>query len=445
MDELQALTYFSSLNNISRKLVQPEILLVKHLGNTWSEYSHEQQEKLFDDLSVPHSSRFENSVADDVFGLQSCWPTLKLPSGEKIIVDENDIWTWRDEHSGPFSWKSKSQQDLTLLDLEGDNLTKSHGKTQRPSESEEPASPTSPIPRPKFFPNHDSWTRAVLEDFSANCQEVIESPVYAIAAAFPAAESPSEEVNPAFEGSVEDLSPSASPEHDGTPQPPENRSRSETGTPDPETLSETQQPALIKKDADMTPPPKKLSHPVLGKKEGKMLGGGKLAIDSSQQLLIVHNREEEGSAFTNPAMEVEWSNFVGQSSTDPDDADSLHSSDTATDKATPEHTSLPPENQVVAPSAVNEPPPMVMDRGGGGGGVRAGEDSVESTPDHTTQLLKPVPEAVVRKEAEKEEVVYVVDEGSGDFSVSSKLVAAPEENADDSDILRSGFDFLDNW
>ncbi|KAJ8308609.1 hypothetical protein KUTeg_013483 [Tegillarca granosa] len=34
------------------------------------------------------------------------------------------FWTWQDEHSAPFSWKSKSQQDLTLLDLEPEQMAK---------------------------------------------------------------------------------------------------------------------------------------------------------------------------------------------------------------------------------------------------------------------------------------------------------------------------------
>ncbi|XP_076464902.1 uncharacterized protein LOC143296730 [Babylonia areolata] len=430
MDGVEVLAYLSSLNHITRKIAQPQTLLVKYIGNKWPEYSPEQQEELFDDLCVPNSARFDlPSVADDDSGLPSCWPTLKLPSGEKIIVDENDIWTWRDEHSGPFSWKSKSQQDLTLLDLESDNLTKSHAK-HKSSETEEPSSLTLPTSRPLFLPNQGSWTQAVLDDFTTNCQEEIESAVYTVAAAFPAAESPSEEVNPAFEGSVEDLSLSATPTHVETSQPQENKSPDGVQT-DQEMPIKVQM--VLKEDMSTTPPPKKLSHPGLGKKDGKGLGG-KLAIDSSQQQLIIHNREEEGSAFTNPAMEVEWSNFVGQSTTDPDNDDSLQS-DSQTEKVPPINTL--PSNPVQSPT-VSEPQPMMMDRGV----VQLGEESVESTPDHTTQLLKPVAESVLAEEAEKEEVVYVVDEGSGAFNVSSKLVAGPEDNEN---IPRSGFDFLDNW
>lgn len=95
MDELQALSYFSSLTHISRKIALQEKSLIKYLGNKWTEYSPEEKEEILDDLCVPHFIRDEQPpVADDEDGIGrpvSCWPTLKLPSGEKIIVDENDV------------------------------------------------------------------------------------------------------------------------------------------------------------------------------------------------------------------------------------------------------------------------------------------------------------------------------------------------------------------
>ena len=93
MDELQALTYFSSLTHISRKIALQEKSLIKYLGNKWTEYSPEHKEEILDDLCVPHFVRDEQRVvADDEDDRHvSCWPTLKLPSGEKIIVDENDV------------------------------------------------------------------------------------------------------------------------------------------------------------------------------------------------------------------------------------------------------------------------------------------------------------------------------------------------------------------
>jgi hypothetical protein len=173
--------------------------------------------------------------------------------------------------------------------------------------------------------------------------------------------------------------------------------------------------------------------------------------DSTQELLILDNSHEENShAFTNPVMEVEWSNFVGQSSTDPGDDEStggkvapkvpqafhsgggsgasqLKSLDSDTNQnAKSDHFHI-------------EPVAMVMERGGGGGnggeivvgggGASSGEASVESTPDHTTQLLGKGKAAAAAQNAEmaeeKEEVVYVVDDGDGALSVQSSRVVSP--------------------
>lgn len=94
MDEIKSLSYFSSINHICKKVAIQEKSLIKYLGNKWTEYTPQQQEQLLDDLCVPHSFRKEQPpVADDDEGSKvlSCWPTLKLPSGEKIIVDETDV------------------------------------------------------------------------------------------------------------------------------------------------------------------------------------------------------------------------------------------------------------------------------------------------------------------------------------------------------------------
>ena len=303
---------------------------------------------------------------------------------------------------------SQSQQDLTFLDLEPDNLTKPHGRSHKSSESDEQALTNSSLSHLQFVPKHDSWTQAVLDDYFANCCVDVQTPVHTPSSPF---ESPSEEINPAFEGSVEDLSPSATPSHAAATVP-QNNEQADKAVPQ----TEAQTVADISKGkpkGHRTPSPKKLPHPGLVKKsDGK---GGKSGTDASHQLLIIRNKDKEQNAFTNPAMEVEWSNFVGQSSTDPDDEVATHSgsqevSSTAI-KTSGDHS----------PSSVVEPTAMIMDRGGGGGG--GGGDSVESTPDHSTKLLKSSAAAVV-EEAEKEEVVYVVDDGAGSVNVSSEVVVS---------------------
>ena len=261
------------------------------------------------------------------------------------------------------------------------------------------------------MPKHDSWTQAVLDDYFANCCVDVQTPVHTPSSPF---ESPSEEINPAFEGSVEDLSPSATPSHTAATVP-QNNEQADKVVPqtDAQTVADI---SKGKPKGHRTPSPKKLPHPGLVKKsDGK---GGKSGTDASHQLLIIRNKDKEQNAFTNPAMEVEWSNFVGQSSTDPNDEVTTHSC--SQEVSSTSFKSSASGNH--SPSSVVEPTAMIMDRGScvGGGG---GGDSVESTPDHSTKLLKSSAAAVV-EEAEKEEVVYVVDDGAGSVNVSSEVVVS---------------------
>lgn len=255
----------------------------------------------------------------------------------------------------------------------------------------------------------------MLEDFLVNCCVEIQTPVRTPSSPI---ESPSEEINAAFEGSVEDLSPSATPVHAAdAASHSQNHEREGKEVPqaDVEMVAEAQS-AKGKGKGHRTPSPKKLPHPGVVKKDGK---GGRLATDTGHQLLITRNKDEERNVFTNPAMEVEWSNFVGQSSTDPDDKASTHNVSSL--ETSPASIKPSASDHRSSPRTAVEPTAMVMDRGGVT--VGGGEDSAESTPDHSTQLLKSSA-AVVVKEAEKEEVVYVVDDGAGSVSVSSKVVVS---------------------
>ncbi|KAK7479465.1 hypothetical protein BaRGS_00029281 [Batillaria attramentaria] len=434
MDELKALSYFSSLSHISRQIAAQEKSLIKYLGNKWDEYTPEQQEELLDDLCVPDYIReVQPPCADDESdGVPPCWPTLKLPSGEKIIVDENDIWTWRDEHSGPFSWKSKSQQDLTLLDFEPENLAKPLTKGRKSESEEHEQPPVNPCQRP-FLSSANTWTQVVLTEYAERTTEPV-TPVQTPTHAASPVESPCEEVNPAFEGSCENLSPTASPSHTTTPATDaeiQEEKSSAQGQGDIELEADVHAPKGKSSKGRKSPSPKKILRSGSFKKEGK----GKTSEDTGHQLLIAEVQEEGRNAFSNPALEseAEWSNFVGQTTTDA----SVPSSRVATG-----HTRAPSSDSRSNKSAedwqppVSEPVAMVMDRGGG----RGGNESVESTPDHMTQLLKPS-EAVV-KAMETEEVLYVVKDGAGISVSTDKAVTGSTSSLD---IPKTGFDFLDDW
>ncbi|CAG2199424.1 unnamed protein product [Mytilus edulis] len=108
--------------------------MVKSLfSENWETFDEKKQDHILDDYFVHPDVRekYKDYGKGDNYPIS--YPVLKVQMGEKIVVDEtNDFWTWQDEFSGPFSWKTKSQQDLTLLDLEPEQMTR-QSKTRRRS------------------------------------------------------------------------------------------------------------------------------------------------------------------------------------------------------------------------------------------------------------------------------------------------------------------------
>lgn len=113
--ERAADSYFRNLNATSRIFCRDLDNFRTSYGAEWDEFSDERREELIDNYALgPEIREKYNSYPQQE--VEECFPQLKIKSGEKIVVDfdNEDGWTWQDEHSGPFSWKTKSQQDLSL-------------------------------------------------------------------------------------------------------------------------------------------------------------------------------------------------------------------------------------------------------------------------------------------------------------------------------------------
>lgn len=128
MDEI-SIEYFSNTNHLFKAFLG-DVAMVKHsYGDAWSGLSPKQQSRLIDHFYKVSEDNSGNggSVEDGDEDGDEYYNILKIESGEKVVTDfENDAngWTWVDEHSAPFSWKSKSQQDLRFKDLFNENSTK---------------------------------------------------------------------------------------------------------------------------------------------------------------------------------------------------------------------------------------------------------------------------------------------------------------------------------
>ncbi len=140
-------SYLSEINVLSRKAD-----LNREECNGYDGHSNTYTNPLLD-ISAEISPDDENA-GPVVF------PRYRVSCGEKIIIDfEHSGSTWRDEHSGPFSWMTRSQQDLTLAEIFGEELSQSERKRQerqaRASKSLSPEyiEPSSPFEfKPEYKP-----------------------------------------------------------------------------------------------------------------------------------------------------------------------------------------------------------------------------------------------------------------------------------------------------
>lgn len=118
--------YFASMNHLARKMIEYNESVKEMYRDAWDGLSWEQQEQLIDQHIIDPNIVAKYSSWKRSEEPLNCFPVFKINSGEKVIVDfeHDDGWTWTDEHSAPFSWKTKSQQDLTLADLDDANGAK---------------------------------------------------------------------------------------------------------------------------------------------------------------------------------------------------------------------------------------------------------------------------------------------------------------------------------
>lgn len=127
-------SYFTSNNTMCRRIMQEQEFVKDRYGEEkWLQMSWSEKEAAFNNAAVPAIIWDSYANVNKTNDYPDSFPRHIVQCGEKIVVDyDNDCQTWPDEHSGPFSWKTKSQQDLTLLDLEADQLMKKPEKTRKP-------------------------------------------------------------------------------------------------------------------------------------------------------------------------------------------------------------------------------------------------------------------------------------------------------------------------
>ncbi|XP_076065042.1 uncharacterized protein LOC143039069 isoform X2 [Oratosquilla oratoria] len=111
--------YFSSVSPLCRRLLEDMRAVQEAWGDRWHGLTYEEQCQVLDQAIVDEATVRRYDRRDSLGPDCEYFPKLKLPTGQKIVCDENlsargFACSWRDEHSAPFSWHTRSQMDLTL-------------------------------------------------------------------------------------------------------------------------------------------------------------------------------------------------------------------------------------------------------------------------------------------------------------------------------------------
>ncbi|KAL3873193.1 hypothetical protein ACJMK2_036339 [Sinanodonta woodiana] len=385
--EKVALSYFSSINPLARKILKDESDLIETIGEEWEKFTLDEKECILDDYFVDVNVRQKYAVVEKKDSYPPSFPRLKIESGEKIIVNfESDFWTWQDEHSAPFSWKTKSQEKLNLLDLEPDQLGKPTSNNIQGKDKTE--SKQSPAPREFAVTEtpRSIWESPFLKGIQRP-EHLSKPSTQSATHLVHIAKDPSPEaVNYAFTGSEENLTTAISSE---------------------ETYSQSSSAKLNftnSNDSDVRPPPQtkfpsKTSKSPSKSVASKMSNSSSFSkTESSDDGVISLVREKNGEehAFDNPMLNDDWSTFIN------DSAEGSSSS------------SVSPTKQRL----LKEPEEISMDRG-------------TDTDKHKLNIRRSF-----GLESGFESAVLLVDDKPSEAVVDSSKC---------SPLKRTGLDFLDNW
>ncbi|KAL9954709.1 hypothetical protein ACROYT_G042280 [Oculina patagonica] len=126
------MSYFESLNHMSRRIITEQREIMAEQGGKWDKLSPDEQDKLLDERMVGPKVRKQYYLDDSFSTRKPDWfPVLRLAHGisgsepntfnpRDSIASVTDQIHSKDQFSSPWSWETRSQQDLQLLLEEGE-------------------------------------------------------------------------------------------------------------------------------------------------------------------------------------------------------------------------------------------------------------------------------------------------------------------------------------
>jgi len=119
--EATAEQYFSSNNFLSKRILEDITTVRESYEEAWEGLEQKEREQVINEHIILPEVMIQHSKNQDTSKLlPSSFPRLKIRSGQKFVVEDgntsqsegNGTYSYRDEHSSPFGWKTRSQQNL---------------------------------------------------------------------------------------------------------------------------------------------------------------------------------------------------------------------------------------------------------------------------------------------------------------------------------------------
>ncbi|XP_027020882.1 uncharacterized protein C1orf198 homolog isoform X2 [Tachysurus fulvidraco] len=107
--------YFSSINSMARKIMQEREKIKETYGSAWEDMSPTEQDSAIDDGMMEPKVRARYAMHRTDREQVVCYPKMLIQTGQKIVHFGEEDLTWQDEHSAPFSWETKSQLEFSMI------------------------------------------------------------------------------------------------------------------------------------------------------------------------------------------------------------------------------------------------------------------------------------------------------------------------------------------
>ncbi|CAK8676029.1 unnamed protein product [Clavelina lepadiformis] len=112
--------YFASLNPMAAKIIEAKSR-IKHSysKDDWKRMSVAEQEEAINKyiITPDATARYRMTKTEPIPNCERLFPRLVMETGQsyvKCLDDSKDKESWRDEHSSPFAWETRSQMNMSM-------------------------------------------------------------------------------------------------------------------------------------------------------------------------------------------------------------------------------------------------------------------------------------------------------------------------------------------